>query len=376
MSEAFLAYTGGTENPDWSDREAVIDHVLGMLRVFSGGSGHFNEATMRDLVGHDVDRTANVASSQINHFAMDVGEPFAAGSARSAPRRLWSTAKRTPCSPSARPRVGKEDPRRRAVVLEQTGHELPRRSGTSLSLPYYGTRLGGGRDEGLLRAWRFEFSTGRGGGTAWWNPLPHSAWPPGPWSCRAASLLRAPLERLGDMYADADAVGAALGEEDDSVVLVGHSYEGMVITDAASGQENVKRLVYVTSVMPERGETLASFGGSELRSVDGPARRGRHDGHKGRARARRVHAGLRRGDGDGGSKRLTTNLGGLRAGPALRRVAEALSTYVVCTEDRATPPDAQRGYARRADRVVELLTGHHPMLSRPELLARVIAEAV
>ena len=38
----------------------------------------------------------------------------------------------------------------------------------------------------------------------------------------------------------------------------------MVITDAASGQENVKHLVYVTSVMPERGETLASFGGSEL----------------------------------------------------------------------------------------------------------------
>jgi len=48
----------------------------------------------------------------------------------------------------------------------------------------------------------------------------------------------------------------------------------------------------------------------------------------------------------------------------------------VCTEDRATPPDAQRGYARKADRVVELLTGHHPMLSRPELLAQVLAEAV
>ena len=38
----------------------------------------------------------------------------------------------------------------------------------------------------------------------------------------------------------------------------------MVITDAASGQENVKHLVYLTSVMPERGETLASFGGSGL----------------------------------------------------------------------------------------------------------------
>ena len=93
----------------------MIDHVLGMLRVFSGGSGHFNEATMRDLVGHDVDRTANVASSQINHFAMDVGEPFRGriGEIR-APRRLWSTAKRTPCSPRP-PSRWKEDPRRRAA---------------------------------------------------------------------------------------------------------------------------------------------------------------------------------------------------------------------------------------------------------------------
>src|SRR5919107_179363 len=65
-------------------------------------------------------------------------------------------------------------------------------------------------------------------------------------------------------------------------------------------------------------------------------------------------------------------------GQAPRAVAwrEKPSTYVVCAEDRATPPEAQRGYARRAGKVVELPTGHHPMLSHPELLARVIAEAV
>src|SRR5918997_6627337 len=68
-------------------------------------------------------------------------------------------------------------------------------------------------------------------------------------------------ETLGDMYADADAVGAALDEEDGPVVLVGHSYGGMVITDAAAGHGNVEHLVYVTSVMPERDETLAGLGG-------------------------------------------------------------------------------------------------------------------
>lgn len=54
---------------------------------------------------------------------------------------------------------------------------------------------------------------------------------------------------------------------------------------------------------------------------------------------------------------------------------EKPSTYVVCAEDRATPPEAQRESARRAGKVVEISTGHHPMLSRPELLARVLAEA-
>ena len=49
---------------------------------------------------------------------------------------------------------------------------------------------------------------------------------------------------------------------------------------------------------------------------------------------------------------------------------------MVCTEDRATPPEVQREYAKRAQWVVELPTGHHPFLSRPELLARVLAEAV
>ena len=182
---------------------------------------------------------------------------------------------------------------------------------------------------------------------------------------------------MGDMYADADAVGSALGEEDDSVVLVGHSYGGMVITDAASGQENVKHLVYVTSVMPERGETLASFGGSELGPWMDPRE---EDGTMG-IKAKLAPAAFMQ-DCDEETvtealKRLTRQpLAAFEQAPRSVAWQEKPSTYVVCTEDRATPPDAQRGYARRADRVVELLTGHHPMLSRPELLARVIAEAV
>jgi pimeloyl-ACP methyl ester carboxylesterase len=41
------------------------------------------------------------------------------------------------------------------------------------------------------------------------------------------------------------------------------------------------------------------------------------------------------------------------------------STYLVCTEDRGTPPSRQREFARRAGAVVEVDAGHHPFLSRP-----------
>jgi pimeloyl-ACP methyl ester carboxylesterase len=184
-------------------------------------------------------------------------------------------------------------------------------------------------------------------------------------------------EPPGDMYADADAVRALLDEEDEPVVLVGHSYGGMVITDAASGQENVKHLVYVTSVMPERGETLASFGGSELGPWMDPRE---EDGTMGIKAELAPAAFMQDCDEETVTealKRLTRQpLAAFEQAPRSVAWQEKPSTYVVCTEDRATPPDAQRGYARRADRVVELLTGHHSMLSRPELLARVLAEAV
>ncbi len=127
MSEEFLAHIGGAENPDWSDREAVIDHVIGMLRVFSGGSGHLDEAIMRDLVGRDVDRTANVASSQINHFAMELGEPFRERLGDIAVPTLVVHGDADPVFPLGHAlALKKEIPCARLLTLERVGHELPR----------------------------------------------------------------------------------------------------------------------------------------------------------------------------------------------------------------------------------------------------------
>ena len=182
---------------------------------------------------------------------------------------------------------------------------------------------------------------------------------------------------LGDMYADADAVRAALDEEDEPLVLVGHSYGGMVITDAAAGHGNVGHLVYVTSVMPECDETLASFGGSR---EPGPWMDPRpEDGTMGIKAELVPDAFMQDCDEEavaGALRRLTRQPLAV-FGQAPRAVAwhEKPSTYVVCAEDRATPPEAQREFARRADSIVELTTGHHPMLSAHENLARVLAEA-
>ena len=178
----------------------------------------------------------------------------------------------------------------------------------------------------------------------------------------------------GDMHADADAVKAALDEEDGPVVLVGHSYGGMLITDAAAGHEKVEHLVYVTSVMPEMGETLVGFGGGR---EPGPWMDPRpEDGTMGIKAEFVPEAFMQDCDEEavaGALERLTRQPLAV-FGQAPRAVAwrEKPSTYVVCAEDRATPPEAQWEFAKRADRVVELATGHHPMLSHPELLAQVL----
>lgn len=48
------------------------------------------------------------------------------------------------------------------------------------------------------------------------------------------------------------------------------------------------------------------------------------------------------------------------------------STYLVCGDDRSTSIELQRFHAARATRAVELPTGHHPFLSRPELVVEQI----
>ncbi|MDP4501769.1 alpha/beta fold hydrolase [Nonomuraea turcica] len=99
--------------------------------------------------------------------------------------------------------------------------------------------------------------------------LVHGAWADtSSWNGEVDALRRAgytaraianPLRNLGD---DAATVADFLKTVSGPIVLVGHSYGGSVITNAAANAPNVKALVYVDAAVPDTGETTAQLSGS------------------------------------------------------------------------------------------------------------------
>ncbi|MCJ9670893.1 MULTISPECIES: alpha/beta fold hydrolase [unclassified Neorhizobium] len=76
---------------------------------------------------------------------------------------------------------------------------------------------------------------------------------------------------LRSVASDAATVASVLRSISGPVVLVGHSYGGPVITEAANGNSNVKALVYVAAFAPETGESSASLSGKFPGSTLGDA---------------------------------------------------------------------------------------------------------
>lgn len=75
---------------------------------------------------------------------------------------------------------------------------------------------------------------------------------------------------LRSVKGDAASVAAVLSSLKTPVVLVGHSYGGSVISEAAVGRPNVAALVYVTAFAPEVGETGIGLSGKFPGSTLGP----------------------------------------------------------------------------------------------------------
>lgn len=84
------------------------------------------------------------------------------------------------------------------------------------------------------------------------------------------TVVAAPDE-LRSVKGDAAAVSSLIKTIPGPVVLVGHSYGGSVISEAAAGLDQVKALVFVAAFAPEVGETSADLAGRFPGSTLGPA---------------------------------------------------------------------------------------------------------
>jgi pimeloyl-ACP methyl ester carboxylesterase len=72
-----------------------------------------------------------------------------------------------------------------------------------------------------------------------------------------------PPNPLRSLSGDAQTVADFLSTIGGPIVLVGHSYGGAVITNAATGNPNVKALVYVDAFAPDEGEAVLPLAGPD-----------------------------------------------------------------------------------------------------------------
>src|SRR5215468_8022892 len=84
----------------------------------------------------------------------------------------------------------------------------------------------------------------------------------------------APANPLRGVKSDSSYLAHLIDTIQGPVVLVGHSFSGMMITNAATGKSNVKALVFVAALAPDAGETandlLSKFPGGTSGSALGP----------------------------------------------------------------------------------------------------------
>ena len=176
-----------------------------------------------------------------------------------------------------------------------------------------------------------------------------------------------------DLVGDAEAVRAAVREVGGPVVLVAHSYGGMVVTEAAAGLDGVVRLVYLTAFVPDVGQSLLDLVDYGPLTWIVPA----GEGLLGVATGEEVdlfYGDVPADQAAAAALRLRPQAAASFGQPVTAAAwRDVPSTYVVCTEDRCIPAAAQRAWAERCTEVVELASSHSPFLSRPGEVAELLA---
>ena len=185
-----------------------------------------------------------------------------------------------------------------------------------------------------------------------------------------------PLSSLSD---DAAAVKRALAQQDGPTLLVGHSYAGMVISEAGDDPK-VAGLVYIAARAPDAGEDYAAL---TRKFKPAPASAGIRWDASGWA-ALSEESFLRDFAGDLPASEAHSYFAVQQ--PFARAITQARTTvaawrvkptwYAVSTQDRTIDPELQRFMARRMGaRTIELPASHVSLLSHPQEVADLIVGA-
>ena len=206
---------------------------------------------------------------------------------------------------------------------------------------------------------------------------------------RAGFNVMAPPNPLRGVPSDAAYLADLLATIKGPVVLVGHSYGGMVISVAAAGNPNVKSLVFVDAQIPLPGETAGEltnkYPGSEFadavisRPFSMPGGVSGTDLYVDPAKYRALFTGPTVSDAE--ARAQAAEQSPIAESAFSDRASAAAwqkipSWDVIGTKDRAIPPAAQRFMAKRAKaKVTEIPASHASMIAFPGAIAKVIEAA-
>jgi pimeloyl-ACP methyl ester carboxylesterase len=190
------------------------------------------------------------------------------------------------------------------------------------------------------------------------------------------SVVQNPTQSL---EGDVEATRQVLDDMDGDVVLVGHSYGGVVITEAGT-HPSVSALVYIAAFAPDKGESVNTLIANPPPGAPVPPILPPRDGYLHLDRDR-FHASFA-GDLPAAQAAFMADsqvpwgvaaLEGAVTDPAWRVKP---SWYLVATDDRMIPPPAQRAMAERAGATVtEVLGSHSVYVSQPKAVASLIKQA-
>jgi len=221
--------------------------------------------------------------------------------------------------------------------------------------------------------------------------LVHGAWQ-GPWVwdevrryldlariASAAAALPSVGEdtgKLGGLADDVAAISAVLDELSGPFVLVGHSYSGVPVTEVAAAREDVTHVVYVGAIaMPAGTSMLDALGGQPpewwIFAEDGESIMPENPGTL-------LFSECAPAVANGAIARLRPHSArSVREPLRAAGYGEIPATYVISERDAILPAAVAEGVAALVQATtISLDSDHHPMLSRPAELARILAGIV